>query len=86
MLARDYSSVGSKGSFIGTWGTKDFVVKLGSVGTDHDGAVSISDTVGNVVQVHRYSTEYSRLLRSFEVGSAVRFGVSQTDSLGSSQT
>lgn len=56
MLARDYGSVGNKASFIGAWGTKDFVGKLGSVGRDHDGALAISDAVGNVVQVSRFTS------------------------------
>lgn len=48
MLARDYGCVGSKESFIGAWGTKYAVQKLGCIGNDRDGAVTISDTFGYV--------------------------------------
>jgi len=57
MLARDYGCVGSKGSYIGAWDTKQVVEKLGCIGSDLDGAVTISDTFGNV-QVHDVRTGY----------------------------
>ncbi len=48
MLARDYGCVGGKGSVIGAWATKEVVEKLGCIGSDRDGAVTVSDTLGNV--------------------------------------
>lgn len=48
MLARDYSHVGSKGSIVEAWKIQDIVGRIGSVGSDRDGAIAISDTLGNV--------------------------------------
>lgn len=48
MLARDYSYVGSKEFIVEAWGTDETVGEIGSIGSDQDAAITISDKTGNV--------------------------------------
>lgn len=48
MLARDYSYVGSKESIAEAWATKEIVEEVGSIGSDQDDAITISDKNGKV--------------------------------------
>jgi len=57
MLARDYGCVGSKGSYIGAWDTKQVVEKLGCIGSDLDYGVCTKESLSAIKYVDLHTND-----------------------------